>query len=228
MIIYKTINLLNGKVYVGKDEKNNPNYYGSGKILKRSIVKYGLENFKKEILDECDNRNELNLKEKYWIKFLNTKNNGYNLTDGGTGGRTKNIPVYQYNKDGQFIKKWDSSTNAGDELGIENSGIRKVCKNKLFSCGGFIWNENFYPNGVNPYKNNREKEILQYDKNGNFIKEWKSFYDVKRAFNVSDWNGIDNPRRLLKGFIWIRKKNNIELKIIIPKRTYNKKNKKNE
>ena len=33
MIIYKTINLLNGKVYVGKDEKNNPNYYGSGKIL---------------------------------------------------------------------------------------------------------------------------------------------------------------------------------------------------
>jgi hypothetical protein len=35
MIIYKTTNLVNGKYYVGKDEKNNPEYLGSGKILEQ-------------------------------------------------------------------------------------------------------------------------------------------------------------------------------------------------
>ena len=36
MIIYKTINLITGKIYIGQDSKNNPNYLGSGKYIKRS------------------------------------------------------------------------------------------------------------------------------------------------------------------------------------------------
>ena len=44
MIIYQTTNLLNGKIYVGQDAKDNPNYYGSGIILERSIKKYGISN----------------------------------------------------------------------------------------------------------------------------------------------------------------------------------------
>ena len=41
MIIYKTTNLINKKIYVGKDKKENPNYFGSGKILSLAIKKYG-------------------------------------------------------------------------------------------------------------------------------------------------------------------------------------------
>ena len=41
MVIYKTTNLLNGKYYIGKDEKNNSDYLGSGKILKLAINKNG-------------------------------------------------------------------------------------------------------------------------------------------------------------------------------------------
>ncbi len=41
MIIYITTNLLNGKKYIGKDEKNNPSYLGSGKLLKLAINKHG-------------------------------------------------------------------------------------------------------------------------------------------------------------------------------------------
>jgi hypothetical protein len=40
MIIYKTTNLINDKIYIGKDKHNNPKYYGSGLILNRSII-YG-------------------------------------------------------------------------------------------------------------------------------------------------------------------------------------------
>ena len=83
MIIYKTTNLINGKSYVGQQSTNDEMYLGSGKILKRAIVKYGVENFKKEIIEECSTREELNKREVYWIKKLNPE---YNLHEGGYGG----------------------------------------------------------------------------------------------------------------------------------------------
>lgn len=56
--IYRIINNLNGKDYVGKrkhqdsDSPLEERYMGSGKLIKEAIVKYGRENFKKEILDD--------------------------------------------------------------------------------------------------------------------------------------------------------------------------------
>lgn len=88
MIIYKTTNLLNGKIYIGKDTKNSESYLGSGKILKMAISKYGKENFKKEILEIVDNSEKLDSREIYWIDFYDSIKNGYNLTRGGTGGDT--------------------------------------------------------------------------------------------------------------------------------------------
>jgi hypothetical protein len=89
MIIYKTTCLLNGKVYVGQDSNNNLEYLGSGIYLNRSIQIHGKENFQKETICECFTKEELNEKEKYWIKELNSKYpNGYNLTNGGDGGNT--------------------------------------------------------------------------------------------------------------------------------------------
>lgn len=87
MIIYKTTNLLNGKIYIGKDIKNDKNYFGSGVALKESIKKYGKNNFKKEIICFCDNLKELNEKEKYYIKLYNSRDRkiGYNITEGGDG-----------------------------------------------------------------------------------------------------------------------------------------------
>jgi group I intron endonuclease len=88
MIIYKTTNLVNGKFYIGKDAKNKRTYLGSGVVLKQAIKKYGKENFKKEILEHCSSLEELEEREKYWINKLNALGEGYNLTEGGTGGDT--------------------------------------------------------------------------------------------------------------------------------------------
>lgn len=49
------------------------------------------------------------------------------------------IPIYQYTKDGTFIKEWESATAAGRELNIDSSSITKVLKGKLKSCGGYAW-----------------------------------------------------------------------------------------
>lgn len=90
MIIYKTTNLVNRKIYIGKDKHNNPKYLGSGKRLDSSINKYGKENFEKVILEYCDSEKHMQEREKYWIKYFDSTNRliGYNLTLGGEGGDT--------------------------------------------------------------------------------------------------------------------------------------------
>jgi group I intron endonuclease len=81
MVIYKTTNLVNGKQYIGKDGHNNPNYIGSGSILKKAIKKYGRDNFKKEIIEVCDSKEHLLIREKYWLDYYDVANNPmfYNL-----------------------------------------------------------------------------------------------------------------------------------------------------
>jgi len=91
MEIYRITNLVNGKIYVGKLWKNDPNYFGSGLLIKRAIVKHGIENFNKDILwcGKCSQK-LLNEKEQYWIKQLRSQNKliGYNISPGGNGGDT--------------------------------------------------------------------------------------------------------------------------------------------
>ena len=86
--IYLTTNLVNGKKYIGQHNGSiKDNYLGSGVLLVKAIEKYGKENFKKEILEECD-ITELDEKEKYWIAYYNAleDENFYNLSKGGQKG----------------------------------------------------------------------------------------------------------------------------------------------
>jgi len=88
MIIYKTTNKVNGKIYIGQTNGKRKNYIGSGKILKQAIKKYGKFNFKNEILTSGNfTINECNILERYYIKLYNSTNPniGYNIDLGGLG-----------------------------------------------------------------------------------------------------------------------------------------------
>lgn len=86
MNIYKITNLINGKIYIGKDVRDRQSYFGSGTLVQKAIKKYRKQNFKKEILERCESKKRLSKKEIYWIKRLNSKTPiGYNMTDGGEG-----------------------------------------------------------------------------------------------------------------------------------------------
>ncbi len=91
MIIYKTTNLINGKIYIGKDKHNDPKYLGSGRSLQNAIKKYGKENFQKEILEYCKSDKHMAEREMIWITKFNSTNRsvGYNMTNGGNGGNTR-------------------------------------------------------------------------------------------------------------------------------------------
>jgi group I intron endonuclease len=86
--IYKTTNLVNGKIYIGKRKGNFTKFYkGSGKHLKNAIKKYGVQNFLVEVIEYCDSLESQNIREKYWIAYYRSLNVPmYNIADGGDGG----------------------------------------------------------------------------------------------------------------------------------------------
>lgn len=130
MIIYKITNLINGKIYVGKQLRENNLYFGSGKLILKAIKKYGIENFKKEILEKCKTSRKLCNAEKFWIKKLNSQNKeiGYNITSGGEGFESNHK---QSSK--EKIRKWFKNkkyeTLYGDNAEIEKKkrsiGVKK-------------------------------------------------------------------------------------------------------
>jgi group I intron endonuclease len=85
MWIYKITNNVNGKIYIGQTHYDNPSYFGSGILIKEAIKKYGIDKFEKAYIDTANDQNELDEKEKYWIKFHNSQDHkiGYNIADGG-------------------------------------------------------------------------------------------------------------------------------------------------
>ena len=94
--IYETINLKNGKKYIGqhKSTQFDFNYYGSGKVLLQAIEKEGLNNFICKILEPvegiptiCNSEDELNNSEEFYITFYDCVNSSeyYNLKPGGLG-----------------------------------------------------------------------------------------------------------------------------------------------
>ena len=89
-IVYITTNIVNGKQYIGshKTENVDDGYLGSGTIIKNAIKKHGKENFRRELLIECDNIDKARDLEASYIKEYNTLSpNGYNISP--TGGTTR-------------------------------------------------------------------------------------------------------------------------------------------
>lgn len=97
--IYQILNATNGKRYIGQSINiesrlnhhkemliNNQHF---NKHLQNSFNKYGLENFIFEVLEECS-KEDLSIRERYYIKLYNSMNEGYNKTSGG-----ENIPGWQ-------------------------------------------------------------------------------------------------------------------------------------
>lgn len=97
--IYCITNKINGKCYVGqsiniterwkshRSRPFNPKASQYDSPFYRAIRKYGINNFIFTVLEECS-KEELDEREKFWIKKLNSYDDGYNLTSGGSNCST--------------------------------------------------------------------------------------------------------------------------------------------
>ena len=108
----------------------NDGYMGSGKLIRRAIKKYGLDNLKKEILHVFDNVEDMNNKEK---ELVVVSEETYNLCPGGHGGfgyinsTKRNI----YGKNGQsgFGKENLIDGKRQKEILKEQNKFDEYCKN---------------------------------------------------------------------------------------------------
>lgn len=116
-IVYITTNLINNKKYIGVDTNNNKYYYGSGVKIKLAIKKYGAINFKKDILEESDDKDYLFEREKYWISLYDAvnSNNFYNIASGGR----VNITIINDNIDEDTKNRIKNGINKAKIINLE-------------------------------------------------------------------------------------------------------------
>lgn len=102
--IYKIINLINGKIYIGQsiniNKRIKDHFWKStcqkdvsyNSPLHSAIRKYGKNNFTWEVIEECD-ISEIDKKQQYYIQYYNSLvPNGYNILTGGQKYRA--IPIF--------------------------------------------------------------------------------------------------------------------------------------
>jgi len=225
------------KVYIGqsidikkrKDQYKNLNsgVQGQPKIY-NSIQKYGFENHRFEIIEECFIE-QLNEREIYWGLYYNVLGkNGLNLRLGNGRGKiseelkiqisnkhkgmkkpwagsnmkiteehkvkliharknTINI-IFQYDLKGNFIKEWLNPKQAAIELNINNGYLHTILDTEK-TLGGFKFTK-IKHDGVSSTTKwaKNKKSVLQYDLEGNFIKEWESAKEAAKTLNYKIQN----------------------------------------
>ena len=108
-VIYLITCLVNGMKYIGQtsrtiEERFKEHAKRKNTLIGKAIHDFGKENFTIVILEECENANQINEREKYWIAYFNCISpNGYNKTDGGQGG-------------------WKHTSDSCEKISVANSG----------------------------------------------------------------------------------------------------------
>ena len=112
--VYKIINNINNKFYIGKRKNKNPftdSYMGSGKLITLAIEKYGKENFTKEIIAIFETNEEASTLERELVtKEIVFSELSYNMHEGGHGGfaHINSLPIEERINIVAFRKKLES------------------------------------------------------------------------------------------------------------------------
>jgi group I intron endonuclease len=118
--VYLTTNKINGKKYIGMSRRTEvEDYFGSGRLIRLAIKKYGRENFSREILQECETFEELCEAEKEWINRYNAVHDPqfYNLANGGATPGTEFLREYWStftSEERRALRKWSRRCKLGE------------------------------------------------------------------------------------------------------------------
>ena len=181
---------LTGHIYSSKKESNHrANWIKSLlRVGRKPLIEY---------LDICS-WDESQKLEIYWIsQFISWGFNLINLTEGGEGNLGRNISVenkrkllianrrevYQYDREGNFIRSFSSITEAAKYLKMKNSGKISLCASgKRRLSGGYRWSYNRLENlgDIKPnLKGTTNKKVVSF--NG----EQRLFMKLCKEFNIN-------------------------------------------
>lgn len=173
-------------------------FYNKHKNLKlqNHYNKYGLDDFIFEIIEECSLEDKLN-REQYYINNLNPWFNINPIAGNTTGRKFSEETLYK-------LRNPSEETRLKLSIATKNRIHKKPTDNpEYISPRRGIKLSSEHVN--NMIKSSKSNPIIQFDLNGNMIKEWRSIRDASRSLNV----GRSGISRCLKGrysqssgFIW--------------------------
>lgn len=135
--------------------------------LYRAFKKYGIDNFKISILEQCS-LELLSEKEANWIEELNTYKHGYNATLGGDG-----TLLYDYEEIIEVYKEGGTIKEAAETIGCSADTVSRVLKANNIS-------KNIVEIDYSKTSLNKPIEVSQYNLSNEFIQKFKSVSDAAR------------------------------------------------
>jgi group I intron endonuclease len=187
MIIYILTNKINGKIYIGQtvstlnvrwsQHVHEALKTDSDRVIAKAIRKYGPDEFNRKILARCNTMEEMNHREKYYIKlFGSLVPVGYNIDDGGKNKRMHEITKQKLSKARMGKKLGPHTEEHKKNLSIAHKGRK-------------------YPNRVDSEETKKKRSLATSGSNNpNFGKKWteemkKKASEIKKGTGV----GADNP-----------------------------------
>ena len=236
-----------GKKYVGitsqepEDRWKNGRGYKGCPAFYNAIKKYGWASIEHDIIASHLTESEANAFEILMIKKLDTHNpeHGYNLTTGGDGVRDYTyfeeakkrsiqtqkqlfrekhlVPVYQYDRDLNFIERFDSALDACEAINGNTTKyylIYECCDLKAgrLTAFGYVWSylpedevdKEFLLKRI--MHTGLPKKIYQYDLEGNLINTFNSISEAAKFIgksNSSISSALNGKCRTSNGFVWL-------------------------
>jgi group I intron endonuclease len=211
--IYKIVNDINNKVYIGKTTKGIESRFKrhiddskrretENRPLYRAMNKYGIEHFHIEVIEYCLIE-ELEQREQYWIKQYNSYSNGYNATLGGDGKF-----LFDYSKILHLIREQKTYKEICDIIGCSEDTVRAVSK---------LYNEKvkYEENNLMQKMKSSKKIVEQYTLDNKYIQTFESTNEAAKWLIDNKYTGMTansirskisevarGIRKTTCGFIW--------------------------
>lgn len=188
--IYLISNDINNKVYVGQTIQTlNKRFNGhccysksdrsANMYIKRAIHKYGRDKFHISLIEECP-INMLDDREKHWISFYDSYENGYNLTRGGQDSNYFNLNRVENTIN---TKKFSDYIIEFKPLATEIAAHFGMSKCSVYNLIKRLNNPDLILNSYNP---RRAKSIENIDKEElkNLYLEGWSILDLVKKYHI--------------------------------------------
>jgi group I intron endonuclease len=212
-VIYKAQNKLTSEVYIGattismeerKKDHLKKSKKGKSYAFQNAIATHGPDAFRWEKVDYATTIDELAQKEKAYILKYNSKEDGYNQSEGGEIQKS----VYQFDvSTGILINKYSSLSVAGAKFNLTKQDLSKVCLSVNKLSNGSVWTySSTFPTDL---KDHRKKVVQQLTLDGTFINEFKS---VSEAAKLTGCNKTSiakvcrGERQSCGGYNWMYEK----------------------
>jgi group I intron endonuclease len=209
-------NKINGKKYIGQTcnkpqkrfGKNGTGYIGS-RVFYNAILKYGWDNFYHDILYSNLTREQANIIEQSMILAYNTTDRkfGYNLQSGGKNHKASD-------ETRQILSKMKKGKYTGAQNPFYGKKHTEETRKRLSESHKYIFLGDKNPNYGKKHTaeakermrtSRKGKHILQYDLNGNYIREWEYMSLAIKEYGLDKRSLQRACQGVLKttgGYIW--------------------------